>query len=36
MSVPTALVMLKTGLSKAKAAQRLKAAKGNVRAAVEG
>jgi N-acetylmuramic acid 6-phosphate etherase len=35
MSVPTALVMLKTGLSKAKAAQRLKAAQGNVRAALE-
>jgi N-acetylmuramic acid 6-phosphate etherase len=36
MSVPVALVMLKTGLPKAKAAQRLKATKGNVRQALEG
>jgi len=33
-SVPTALVMLKAGVSKSKAAQRLKAAKGNVRRAL--
>jgi N-acetylmuramic acid 6-phosphate (MurNAc-6-P) etherase len=35
MSVPVALVMLKTGLPRAKAAARLKAAKGNVRAALQ-
>jgi N-acetylmuramic acid 6-phosphate etherase len=33
--VPTALIMLKTGLSPARARQRLKSTKGNVRAAIE-
>ena len=36
MSVPLALVMLKTGSDKAEAARRLKAAHGNVRRAIEG
>lgn len=35
-SVPVALVMLKTGLSKAEAQRRLKAARGNVRRAIAG
>lgn len=34
-SVPVALIMLKTGASRAEAARRLKAAKGNVRRAIE-
>jgi len=33
--VPVALIMLKTGLSRAQARQRLKSTKGNVRAAIE-
>ena len=36
MNLPVALVMLKTGLPEPKAAQRLKAANGNVRKALEG
>ncbi len=36
MSVPLALVMLKGDMSKGKAARRLKAARGNVRQALEG
>jgi N-acetylmuramic acid 6-phosphate etherase len=36
MSVPLALIMLKTGSGKAEAARRLKAAHGNVRKAIEG
>jgi N-acetylmuramic acid 6-phosphate etherase len=36
MSVPVALVMLKTGLSRGEVAERLKRAKGNVRAALQG
>jgi N-acetylmuramic acid 6-phosphate etherase len=35
-SVPVALVMLKTGTSKAESARRLRRAKGNVRRAIEG
>ena len=35
-SVPVALVMLKAGISKAKAQRRLRAARGNVRQAIEG
>lgn len=36
MSVPIALIMLKSQVSKTEAARRLRAAKGNVRAAIEG
>jgi len=34
-SVPVALIMLKAGIKKAEAAKRLKAARGNVRKAIE-